>query len=284
MEVVAYQSRPSLRRPVLIAAFRGWTDAADAASLALGFLRKHFGASAYASIDPEEFFDFTVQRPHVVLEDGITRRIEWPTTSFFHAEMPGTGRDAVLLSGIEPSTKWRTFCDSVIDVARASGTEMVITLGALLSDVPHSRPVKVTGTAYEPDLARRLGFAQSTYEGPAGILSVLHHACGMASIPSASLWAQVPYYVQANPSPKAALELIRRLSRLLSFQADTSELEEDTRTYEKKVAEAVEADPDVVAQVAELERASDAEPKEIPSGDELAAEFEQYLKHLKDDE
>jgi proteasome assembly chaperone (PAC2) family protein len=285
MDVVEYQSRPALRHPVLIAAFGGWNDAGESATTALGFLGGAWGARPFAEIDPEEFFDFQVTRPQVSLTEGIVRKITWPQTVFSWGTIPEAGRDAVLLAGTEPSMRWRTFCEAVLSVAREAGVEMVVTLGALLADVPHSRPVRVTGTAADPGLAERLGLETSRYEGPTGIVGILHDACRAAGLPSASLWAAVPHYVRAGPSPKAALELVRRLGGLLDFAVDTRELEEASREYEQRVAAAVEEDADVAAYVRMLESRSDEEEmRTMPTGEDLAAELERFLRGLKGDE
>lgn len=278
MEAVSYQSKPQLRRPVLIGAFAGWNDAAESATIAVEHLRKQWNARRFASIDPEEFFDFQVTRPRVVLDDD-TRRIEWPQTTFAHAEIPGTDRDAVLLVGSEPSMRWRTFSRAVLEIAHTTDVELVVTLGALLANRPHSRPVRVSGASADSDLAKRLGLGPSRYEGPTGIVGVLHDACRKAQLPAVSLWAWVPHYLREAPSPKAALELVRRLAVLLDFRARTGELEDDAREYEEQISEAVEADPEFATQVRELEKLSDEEEMEdLPSGDEIAAHLERFLK------
>ena len=192
---------------MLVAAFRGWNDGAQGASLALGYLAQAWAAERFADIDPEEFYDFQVTRPHVALVDGVTRRVDWPETAFFHAPLPGAGRDAVLLLGIEPNLRWRTFTGEIVELAQELGVELVVTLGALLADVPHTRPSPVTGSATDPELVSELGLGASRYEGPTGIVGVLHDVCRTAGIPSASLWAAVPHYASLAASPKAALAL-----------------------------------------------------------------------------
>jgi proteasome assembly chaperone (PAC2) family protein len=286
MDVLRYQLRPALERPVLVAAFRGWNDAAEAATRATAFLRKAWSARSFCTVDPEEFFDFQVNRPRVTLVDGLTRRIDWPETEFAAGRIAGTDRDAVILTGTEPSIRWRTFSEAIISVAREAGVDMVVTLGALLADVPHTRPLRVMGTAADPALIERLGLTASRYEGPTGIVGVLHDACRRAELPSLSLWAAVPHYVSGLPSPKAAMELVMRLGGLLGFGVDTSELENESRDWERRVAAAVEADPEVSALVRMLESRLDDEEgsQEIPSGDALAAEFEKFLERLRDDE
>jgi proteasome assembly chaperone (PAC2) family protein len=279
MEPVSYQSHPELRRPVLISAFGGWNDAGDAATLALGHLGGVFDAQEFASIDPEEFFDFQAHRPTVRLEEGDIRSVQWPSTTFSHASLPGTDRHVVLLAGTEPSMRWRTFTGSILDVARDAGVEFVITLGALLAGRPHTRPIRVSGFSWDRELAERLGLGPSRYEGPTGIVGVFADACRRAGIPSVSLWAWVPHYLQGTPSPRAALEIVRRLRALLDCEIDVADLEDASRTYDERVEEAVRSDPDIVANVAELERHTDAEDiEDLPSREELAAEVERFLR------
>src|ERR671914_129163 len=218
--------QPTLVRPVLIASFRGWNDGAQGATLAGSYLAKTWEAERFADIDSEAFFDFQATRPHVSLVDGFTRRIQWPENAFYHARVDGLEQDAVLLLGVEPNLRWRTFTRLITDLAKELGVELVVTLGALLADVPHTRPCPVTGSASDPELVERLGLSASRYEGPTGIVGVLHDACRQASIPSASLWAAVPHYVSLTPSPKAALALCDRLADLLGADIDTTELAE----------------------------------------------------------
>jgi proteasome assembly chaperone (PAC2) family protein len=272
--------RPELARPVLIGAFRGWNDGAQAASLAAGYLAKTWEAERFADVDPEEFFDFQATRPHVSLEEGMTRRIDWPETAFYHARPDGFDRDIVLLLGIEPNLRWRTFADLLIDLAQELGVEMMITLGALLADVPHTRPSPVTGSASDPELVQRLGLSASRYEGPTGIVGVLHDACKRAEIPSASLWAAVPHYVSLTPSPRAAVALCERLGDLIGVEIEVAELEDAAASYEEQVSEAVASDEETAAYVEELEHRADSleESSELPSGDALAAELTRFLR------
>src|SRR5437773_833338 len=235
--------RPQLTRPVLIAAFRGWNDGAQAASLAAGYLAKTWQAQRFAHLDPEEFFDFQATRPHVSLEGGMTRKIDWPETAFYHARPDGLDRDVVLLLGIEPNLRWRTFTDLLVGLVGELGVEMMITLGALLADVPHTRASPVTGSASDPELVRQLGLSSSRYEGPTGIVGILHDACRHANIPSASLWAAVPHYVSLTPSPRAAVALCDRLSDVLGARVETDELSQAAETYSDQVSEAVSSDP-----------------------------------------
>ncbi|MEZ5102572.1 MAG: PAC2 family protein [Thermoleophilia bacterium] len=265
---------------MVVAAFRGWNDGAQAASLAASFLARTWHATQFGDIDPEEYFDFQAVRPHVSLADGLTRRIDWPENTFYAATAPGTERDAVLLLGIEPNLRWRTFTETIVGLVRRLDAAMVVTLGALLADVPHTRPTPVTGTASDPELVERLGLTASRYEGPTGIVGVLHDACRQAGLPSASLWAAVPHYASMAASPKAAHALCKRLGELLELSIDLSELEQAGASYERQVSDAVAADEDTAAYVRELERAADVELREadLPSGDTLAAELTRFLR------
>jgi proteasome assembly chaperone (PAC2) family protein len=265
---------------VLISAFRGWNDGGQGASLAGGYLAKTWEAERFAEIEPEGFFDFQATRPHVSLVDGRTRRVDWPENAFYHAPIPGLDRDAVLLLGIEPNLRWRTFTTLVVDLARELGVEMMITLGSLLADVPHTRPSPVTGGATDPELIERLGLQRSRYEGPTGIVGVLHDACNTSHIQSVSLWAAVPHYVSLAPSPRAALALCQRLGDILGTGIDTDELEEASERYSEQVSEAVASDDETAAYVAELEERAEIldDEDEIPSGESLAAELTRFLR------
>ena len=223
MQPLQWEYRPDgLRAPALICAFKGWNDAADAASSAITFVAGALGARRFATIDPEEFYDFQSTRPQVKLVDGHARRIEWPDVELFEARVPRAPRDLVLLVGHEPSFRWRTFSRVIAELAEALGTQLVVTLGALLADVPHTRPISVTGMATDNDLVVRLGLTRSSYEGPTGIVGVLHAACQESGLPSASLWAAVPHYIAAAPNPKAALALVRKLEGLVGIAVDGS--------------------------------------------------------------
>ena len=240
-------------------------------------------ATRFATIDPEEFVDFQSTRPTVRLRDGLTRHIDWPEFEVYEARIPRAPRDLILLSGPEPAIRWRTFCEQVIDLSEALGVQMVTSLGALLADVPHSRPVHVTGIASDEALVDRLGLNASRYEGPTGIVGVLQAAATDAGLPAASLWAAVPHYVAVVPNPKGALALLRKLETLVGVTVDATELESNAADYERQVSRAVEMDPDVQAFVERLERAADEEeaapdPGDIPSGDLLAREFQRFLR------
>jgi proteasome assembly chaperone (PAC2) family protein len=275
--------RPALERPVLIGAFRGWNDGGQAATLAAGYLARLWGARKFADIDPELFVDFQTTRPLVSLEEGSTRKLEWPENAFFRARIPGTNRDAVILIGVEPNYRWRTFAELVTDLSRDLGIELAVTLGALLADVPHTRPAPVTGAATDPQLVDELGLQLSRYEGPTGIVGVLLDACRRTGIPSVSLWAAVPHYVSLAPSPRAARALCERLSGVLGIEIDVAELVEAETSYVDQVSEAVSTDAETAAYVEELEQRADSldwleESGSLPSGEALANEITRFLR------
>src|ERR671933_723068 len=290
MQPLIWEHRPDgLRAPALVCAFTGWNDAGDAASAALQFLGASLGAARFARIDPEEFYDFQATRPKVRFVDGRAGRMEWREVEIYAARVPRAPRDLVLLQGAEPSMRWRTFSRLIVDLAEALGTQLVVTLGALLADVPHSRAVPVTGLASDEALVPRLGLQNSSYEGPTGIVGVLHGACQDAGMPSASLWASVPHYVAAAPNPKAALALVRKLESLVGVSVDAEELENAAADYERQVSLAVQSDPDVQAFVERLERAAeeeepDIEPGDLPSGDVIARDFQRFLRQRGPDQ
>ena len=275
--------QPALRRPVLISAFRGWNDGGQAATVAAAYLAKQWDATRFADIDPESFMDFQAVRPTVTLDAGLSRRIEWPENVFFHATVPGTDRDAVILLGVEPNYRWRAFTDLVVGLARDLGVELVVTLGALLADVPHTRPAPVPGAATDPRLVEELGLQLSRYEGPTGIVGVLHDACRAADLRSVSLWSAVPHYVSLAPSPRAAKALCVRLADLIGVPIPTVELDEAEEEYATQVSEAVASDPETQAYVEELEQRADSldsftEEGQLPSGDALADELTRFLR------
>jgi proteasome assembly chaperone (PAC2) family protein len=284
MSELNISSVPELRRPVLVAAFRGWNDGGQGASLAAGYLAKHWGGERFAEIDSETFYDFQATRPHVSLEDGMTRKLDWPENGFFHAEIPGTDRDAVILLGTEPNLRWKTFSQLVLGLAHDVGVERVVTFGSLLADVPHTRPAPVTAAATDETLMAELGLEPSRYEGPTGIVGVLLDACRGAGISSLSLWAAVPHYVSLAPSPRAALSLVRRFGELMKIDVDFAELEQAADEYSEQVSEAVSADADTAAYVEELERRVDmlSAEDELPSGDTLAAELTRFLREREE--
>ena len=284
MQPLRWERRPDgLRAPALVAAFQGWNDAGDAASSALTFVGSALGARRFATIDPEDFYDFQATRPTIRFVDGLSRSLEWPEVEVHAVSAPGAPRDLVLLSGHEPSYRWRTFCETIVDLAEALGVQSVVTLGSLLADVPHTRPTSITGLASDEALIDRVGLTQSSYEGPTGIVGVLHDACQRRGIPSVSLWAAVPHYVAVAPNPKGALALVRKLEGVVGVAVDASELEAAAGEYERQVNRAVESDADVQAFVERLERAAAEEeeppdPDSLPSGDLLAREFQRFLR------
>ena len=245
---------PELRSPILVCAFAGWNDAASAATAALEAIAASHEAGIAARLDPEEFYDFQVNRPTIRLVEGQAREIDWPANTLLAVEVPTAERDLALLSGVEPNVRWRTFAEAIVDAARLLEIEIVITLGALIADVAHTRPVPITGLASDPDLVERLGLSRSSYEGPTGIVGVLHDACRRHDLVSASLWAAVPHYVAAVPNPKAALALLRRLEGLTGIAVEASELEDATERFEEQVDRAVSANPEI--EELELERSN----------------------------
>jgi proteasome assembly chaperone (PAC2) family protein len=277
---------PQLRSPILVAAFAGWNDAAGAATAALEAVAMSVDAEPVAQIDPEEFFDFQMSRPTIRLTEGQTREIDWPKNALYAARVPAADRDLVLVSGIEPNMRWRGFARALLDAAERLQVEMVVTLGALLADVPHTRPVPITGLASDPKLVDRLGLSRSSYEGPTGIVGVLHDACRRRGLTSASLWAAVPHYVAAVPNPKATLALLQRLDDFTGLEVDTSELEDAIERYERQVNRAVSANPEIEELVERLEEEQDTNPElteDVPSGDAIARDFQRFLREQGSD-
>ena len=282
MASLAWEQRPELRRPVLVAGFEGWNDAASAASEAAGWLTRQFGATKMASMDPEEHFDFQSARPTVELVDGVTRDLTWPANEFF--AVPVDARDLVVLRGVEPNLRWPSFCRDVLGVAGETGCEMVVTLGALLADVPHTRPVRVTGATTDPELMASLHLQRSRYEGPTGIVGVLHDTARATGIASASLWAPVPHYVSTPPNPLATRALLDRLAELLGTSFELGDLDELSQAWQTRVDEVVSQDDDVRSYVGQLEERYDSESEtDIPSGEGIADEVEQFLRDRGDD-
>jgi proteasome assembly chaperone (PAC2) family protein len=277
---------PQLRAPVLVCAFRGWNDAAAAASTALGAIVSCFDAELIARIDPEDYFDFQSTRPTISLDEGQTRRIDWPQNDLIAARIPSADRDLVLLDGTEPNLRWRTFSETVATAADALGIELVVTLGALIAEVAHTLPVPITGLASSQELVDELELERSNYEGPTGIVGVVHDLCRQAGIDSASLWAAVPHYVAAVPNPKAALALLRRLEGLTGIAVEAAELEEESADYEEQIGRAVAANPEIEELVSRIEAEQadllGAEGEELPSADTLAREFQRFLRQRGD--
>lgn len=283
--------RPELERPVLIAGFTGWNDAADAASVAVGALANSWGARRFGGFDGEEFFDFQTTRPQVTLVDGVTREIQWPENVLSATEPrleAAGGRGGILLTGPEPNFRWRAFSSAVVELARELDVGLVVTMGALLADVPHTRPVSVAANSQDASLVESLGLSASRYEGPTGITGVLHRVCADGGLPSVSFWASVPHYLPAVPSAPAALALLEKLSSLLGMEVDTADLESTARTYQEQVSVAVSQDSDLASYVRMLEERFDSQtdqgPRNLPSGDELAQELEGFLREQRDEE
>ena len=272
---------PQLRSPILVCSFRGWNDAAAAASTALATVAEALDSELIARVDPEEFFDFQATRPTITLTEGQTRRIDWPENNLIAARVPAADRDLVLFDGTEPNLRWRTFSEIVATAADALGVEMVITLGALIAEVSHTLPVPITGLASDEELVEELDLQRSSYEGPTGIVGVIHDACRQAGMTSASLWAAVPHYVAAVPNPKAALALLRRLEGLTGIAVDATELEEETKTYEEQIGRAVAANPEIEELVERIEAEQVeqlGEGEDLPSADTIAREFQRFLR------
>lgn len=273
---------PALRSPVLLASFSGWNDAANAAGTALGAIGSALDTELIARIDPEEFFDFQANRPTIEITDGIMESIEWPDNLLVSATSTESERDLLLISGTEPSMRWRTFCNSVVDIADRCGVEEVVTFGSLIADVAHTRPVPITGIAGDPGTAEQMGFEDVDYEGPTGVLGVFHAVCRDRGLRTASLWAAIPHYAAAVPNPKAGLALLRRLEGMVGIAVEADELEQAATSFEAQVTQAVEANPEIKELVEKLEEQQDEVAEfgvdDVPSGDSLAIEFQKFLK------
>ncbi|MBE9373525.1 PAC2 family protein [Saccharopolyspora sp. HNM0983] len=265
--------------PIVVASFEGWNDAGDAASSAIEHLQLTWDATPLSEIDPDPYYDFQVSRPTVKLVDGVTREVSWPTTRLTACRPTGFERDIVLVHGIEPNMRWRAFCGELLDLVERVGARTVVTLGALLADSPHTRPVPVTGSAYDAESASRFGLERSRYEGPTGIVGIFQDACVQAGIPAISFWAAVPHYVSQPPSPKATLALLHRVEEALDVEVPLGNLPEQAEEWEQTVSEMAEEDEDVRNYVRALEERGDAEVNLTEtSGDAIAAEFERYLR------
>ena len=277
---------PGLRRPILVAAFVGWNDAAESATSAARFLSQRWSARQIGRILPEEFFHFGLTRPEVRIQEGTqTREIRWPANEFFLSEEPSLPRDVIVLVGIEPHLKWQAFCGHVLEVARRAQVTLVITLGALLADVPHTRPVRITGVSTDPELAVRLRTSPTRYEGPTGIVGVLNDTCRRAGLPVVSLWANVPHYVSEVSNPHVILALVRRILDFLEWQTDLGELEEAAAEFDRQLERILTQKPEVARYIQELEK-RDAKPdpaeggpsSELPGAADLIREVEQFLR------
>jgi proteasome assembly chaperone (PAC2) family protein len=282
--VIELGDLPELRRPIVVAAFEGWNDAGEAASGAIEQLAREWDAQPVAALDPEDYYDFQVNRPTVELGSDNQRRIIWPTTRLLVAHRPELDHDIVMVDGIEPSMRWRAFVVELLSFAQDVDAEMLVSVGALLADVPHTRPIPITATSHDPGLMSRLGLEPSHYEGPTGIVGVLADAAGQAGLPALSLWAAVPHYAGGVPSPKATLALLRRLEELLDVTVPLGDLPEEALAWERGVDELAENDSEVADYVKSLEQAKDTADLPEASGEAIAREFERYLQRRRDDE
>ncbi len=283
--VLEFEDVAPLRDPILIAAFEGWNDAGEAASAAVEHLSAVWNAEAIAALDPEEYYDFQVNRPKVLREDS-QRRIVWPTTRLLVARDTGftsPARDVVLVEGIEPSTRWRSFTIELLEYAQRLGVTTVVTLGALLADVPHTRPIPVTATSDDDDVVHRYDLESSAYEGPTGIVGVLSDAAHRAGLTSLSCWAAVPHYAGSSPSPKATLGLLSALERLFNVTIPLADLPEISRAWERGVNELAQSDEEVAEYVQSLEESTDTADLPEASGESIAREFERYLRRRGDE-
>ncbi|WP_432547265.1 PAC2 family protein [Kineococcus sp. SYSU DK004] len=273
---------PPLRNPVVVAAFEGWNDAGEAASQAVAHLHEVWGAEDLLELDPEEYHDFQVNRPMVDYDEDGRRRLTWPTTKVSYARLPDASRDVLLVRGIEPSMRWRTYSQELVRAARDNGASLVLTLGALLADVPHTRPLPVTSSSDDDELVESLGVEPSRYEGPTGIVGVVQDAVARAGIPSVSLWAAVPHYVGQPPSPKGTLALLHRVEEVLDISVPLGDLPEDARAWERGVDELAGEDAEIAEYVQQLEEAKDTAELPEASGEAIAREFERYLRRRDD--
>ncbi|MEQ4520700.1 PAC2 family protein [Pseudarthrobacter sp. B907] len=266
------------RITVMLAAFEGWNDAGEAASDALRYLNKLWGGKKVGSIDADEYYDFQFTRPTIRRTASGERKIKWPSTRIFKASVPGSNVDVIFVQGTEPSYKWRAYTAELLVHAEALKVDYVILVGALLADVPHSRPIPVSASTDDAALRERMDLEASQYEGPVGIVGVLAEVALLAGLPTVSLWAAVPHYVAQAPSPKAQLALLHRIEELLQVPLDTQELVEDADAWERGVDELATEDPEIAAYVRQLEEAKDTADLPEASGESIAREFERYLK------
>ncbi|GAA2089703.1 PAC2 family protein [Actinomadura alba] len=276
--MVELESVPDLVNPVLVAAFEGWNDAGEAASGVIQHLESSWNATPIAEVDPDDYYDFQVTRPLVELVDGETREITWPTTRVSWARPPDSRRDVILVRGIEPNMRWRSFCRELTGLMLELEVETVVLLGALLADAPHTRPVPVTGATSDLTVTKALNLEPTRYEGPTGILGVLQDACSRADLSTVALWAAIPHYVAQPPSPKATLALLRRVEDLLDVTVPLGDLPEEARAWENGVNELAEQDSEVAEYVKALEEQKDATELPEASGDAIAREFERFLR------
>jgi proteasome assembly chaperone (PAC2) family protein len=281
--VIELEGVPELVDPLLVAAFEGWNDAGDAATAAVEHLEQVWSSTLLATLDPEDYYDYQVNRPTISLSDDGERLVTWPTTRISYARLPELGRDVVLIRGIEPNMRWQSFAAEILGFCHELGVEMVVTLGALLADSPHTRPVPVTGTSSDETLTRSLSLEPSRYEGPTGIVGIVQDACTRAGVPALSIWAAVPHYVAQPPCPKATVALLRHIEDLLDVPIPLGELPEDARAWERGVDELAAEDSEVAEYVRSLEEAKDLSEAPEASGEAIAKEFERYLRRRGDD-
>jgi proteasome assembly chaperone (PAC2) family protein len=251
---ISFETIPTLKNPVMILAFGGWSDAGASATTAVRYLTEQLIATKFASIDPEEFYDFSVQRPQVRLAEGMQREIHWPSYDFYHGPGIGVERDFVFGVGAEPHLRWRTFCEAILRFSQRCGIELIVTLGGYLDEVLYTRPVPITGFATEPDLVKELDLMPSRYQGPTGIVGVLGDACRKKGIHNMSLWAALPHYLPASPNPRGSLALLLRLTQWLGLRTDTGGLERAAAEFQNKINELVNSDPNLSAFVRELKK------------------------------
>lgn len=276
--MIEIEDVPPLLNPVLLAAFEGWNDAAGAATGVIDHLIDVWDARLVGTMDPEDFYDFQVNRPTIAMNDEGMRRITWPSTHLYVARPPGAHHDVVLVRGIEPNLRWRQFCAELLAAADDLGVRLVVTLGALLAEIPHTRPVPVHGSATEVDIQDRLKLEPSTYEGPTGIVGVVQDACVHLDLPAVSFWASIPHYLPQPPHPKGTLALLGQVEDLLELSVPLGELPEDQQAWDRGVTELVEEDEDIAEYIRNLEESSDAADLPEATGDAIAREFERYLK------
>ncbi|HET9722385.1 MAG TPA: PAC2 family protein [Actinomycetota bacterium] len=284
MSAVQWIFRPEVSRPTVVCAFAGWNDGGEAATTAAQHLRDRWVSRRFATLDPEEFYDFQVNRPTARLQAGLTRRLDWPTNEFFVAA-PG-GRDAVLLIGVEPNVRWRTYCETVLQVASEVEASLLVTLGAFLADVPHTVAAPVAASSSDPEWLQRPGVEAARYEGPTGIVGVLHDAASQVGMPSLSLWGAAPHYLPSTANPKVALALLEAVRDVVGLQVDTGDLERVAAGWQRRIDEEIAEDAELADYVRRLEEASGG-PQDlgpVPSGDDLAAELERYLRDRRPDE
>ena len=281
--MIEFDGLPELSDPVMIAAFEGWNDAGESASSTIAHLREVWGAELVTELDSEDYYDYQVNRPHIGVDAAGLRQLEWPATRIFLVRIPLFPRDVILVQGIEPNMRWQQFTREILGLVAELDITMVVTLGALLSDSPHTRPVPVTGATSDASLEETYGLEPSSYEGPTGIVGVLHEACQRFGVPSISLWAAIPHYVGQPPCPKGTLALVRKIEDILDVPVPLGDLVEEARAWEIGVDELAEDDEEVADYVRQLEQARDTTDLPEASGEAIAREFERYLRRRDTD-